>query len=538
MTMKMPFRHVSSALAVACLVPLLTGGAPPTDSPLSHVPPSINLTPGPEYGDDVRMFQGIPGIERSPAGRLWATWYGGGTGEDRHNYILLVTSGDAGKTWAPLKMIIDPDKAGPIRAFDPCPWLDPTGRLWLFWAQRGAGGPPILFATVTENPDDENATWSEPHMVHDGIMMCKPTVLLNGTWLLPTAIWRRDQSCRILASRDRGKTWSLRGTAGIPRKEDRNCDEPMIIERRDRSLWLLVRTTYGIGEAISTDKGKTWSEIAPSKIAHPTARFFIRSLSSGNLLLVKHGPIARKTSREQLTAFVSDDDGKTWEGGLLLDKRRGVSYPDGAVAADGTITIIYDYSRHGAKTIHTATFTEDDVLAKTCQSPRASLRGLVNQAHGVIPVKAPKEWHVSATAGFRDNSAAQPLLDTAGAELEPTRGNVTAIKLGGFLFSDRRYIFRSLPVPLRNKRHILSSINGVSAVCRKAGAVYVCTPLVDRNKDSVAAELEKQGFARVKLREFTPFGNPDAFRDACTTYQRLMQPGETLALGKWSLVIF
>lgn len=527
-----------SVLASACMLPLLTAAPPSAALPPQHVPPSITISPGPEYGDDVRMFQGIPGIEQSPSGRLWATWYGGGTGEDRHNYILLVTSGDDGKTWSDLKMIIDPDKAGPIRAFDPCPWLDPEGRLWLFWAQRGAGGPPILFATVTENPDDEDAIWSKPRMIHDGIMMCKPTVLSDGTWLLPTAIWRRDQSCRIIASQDRGTTWSLRGTAGIPRKEDRDCDEPMIIERRGGTLWLLVRTRYGIGEATSNDGGRTWNEITPSAIAHPAARFFIRRLPSGNLLLVKHGPIEKKTSREQLTAFISDDDGTTWKGGLLLDQRRGVSYPDGTVAKDGMITIIYDYSRTGDKTIHFAAFTEDDILAKTCQSPKGILQGVINRAHGVIPINVPKKWHVSAVAGFRTNDDARPLLEIPGAELEPRHGKVGPIKLGGLLFSDRRYIFKSLPEPLRNKRHILASINGVSAVCTKAGAVYVCTPLVDRNKDSVANALEEQGFTRANLREFAPFGNPDAFRDACTTFQRIMQPGDTLTLKKWSLVIF
>src|ERR1041384_8303317 len=56
-------------------------------------PPVPNFSPGPEYADAVRMFQGIPGIERASNGRLWATWYGGGKGEDRHNFIY-----DLGRT--------------------------------------------------------------------------------------------------------------------------------------------------------------------------------------------------------------------------------------------------------------------------------------------------------------------------------------------------------------------------------------------------------------------------------------------------------
>lgn len=42
---------------------------------------------------------------------------------------------------------------------------------------------------------------------------------------------------------------------------------------------------------------------------------------SGNLLLVTHGPLDQRTGREKLRAFVSDDDGKTWQGGLILDER-------------------------------------------------------------------------------------------------------------------------------------------------------------------------------------------------------------------------
>jgi hypothetical protein len=56
-------------------------------------PPPIKTTPGPEYADSLRAFQGIPGIERAANGRLWATWYGGGKGEDRHNFIY-----DLGRT--------------------------------------------------------------------------------------------------------------------------------------------------------------------------------------------------------------------------------------------------------------------------------------------------------------------------------------------------------------------------------------------------------------------------------------------------------
>jgi hypothetical protein len=153
----------------------------------------------------------------------------------------------------------------------------------------------------------------------------------------------------------------------------------MIVERTDKSLWMLVRTTYGIGESVSSDRGKTWAALAPAPIQHPAARFFIRRLRSGSLLLVKHGPIKKKIGRSHLTAYLSRDDGVSWSNGLLLDERQGVSYPDGQQISDGTIYIIYDHDRTGAREILLATFTEDDVVSGKLESSASSLRRVVSR---------------------------------------------------------------------------------------------------------------------------------------------------------------
>lgn len=60
-------------------------------------------------------------------------WYSGGTNEGPENYVVLVTSSDDGETWSPIQLVIDP--AGYVRACDPNLWVDPRGRLWLFYAQ-------------------------------------------------------------------------------------------------------------------------------------------------------------------------------------------------------------------------------------------------------------------------------------------------------------------------------------------------------------------------------------------------------------------
>ena len=312
-----------------------------------------------------RKFTGIPSMAISSKGKFWATWYAGTTAsEDNNNYVVVSFSADSGKTWTE-KLIIDPDGDGPVRAFDPQIWIDPTGKLWTFWAQAIGHDGTIggVWAMTNVNPNSENSAWSKPKRLTNGVMMGKPIVLSNGVWILPASTWRKtDNSARLIASTDNGSTWQERGAVNIS-IESRSFDEHMVIERTDGTLWMLVRTNYGIGESISKDKGKTWSELVPSKIEHPSARFFIRKLESGNLLLVKHGPIDTKIQRSHLMAFLSQDDGNSWTRGLLIDQRKGVSYPDGQQTEDGTIHIIYDYNRTTNQNIFITSFTENDMLA-------------------------------------------------------------------------------------------------------------------------------------------------------------------------------
>lgn len=341
--------------------------------------------PLPEHAASNRAFQGIPSLAVAPGGRLWANWYAGVTpGEDLNNYVVLSTSGDDGATWKDV-LIVDPDAGGPVRAFDPELWVAPDGRLFVFWAQMVTGRKDAdlgVWSVETTEPDAERPRWTAPRRIANGVMMCKPLTLSQGEWALPISAWREhDESAAFYVSADQGKTWARRGGCNVPVPE-RAFDEHMFVERRDGSLWLLVRTKYGIGESVSRDGGKTWPELQPSAIQHPSARFFIERLASGNLLLVKHGPVETRTGRSHLTAFLSRDDGRTWSGGLLLDERNGVSYPDGQQTPDGLIRIIYDYSRTGDRTILLASFREEDVAAAQAVSGAVRLRQLVSQASG------------------------------------------------------------------------------------------------------------------------------------------------------------
>ncbi|HBL43302.1 MAG TPA: exo-alpha-sialidase, partial [Planctomycetaceae bacterium] len=147
-------------------------------------------------------------------------------------------------------------------------------------------------------------------------------------------------------------------------------------------LWMLARTAKGIMQTTSTDGGRTWATPSqPPQIRQPNARFHIRRLASGRLLLVKHGDrIDAHQGRVQLSAWLSDDDGQTWQGGLVIDERKGISYPDGFQAPDGSIYISYDRNRATDGEILLAKFTEQDILAKKLVSPQSKLKQLISQA--------------------------------------------------------------------------------------------------------------------------------------------------------------
>jgi hypothetical protein len=109
-------------------------------------------------------------------------------------------------------------------------------------------------------------------------------------------------------------------------------------------------------------------------------------LSSGKLLLIKHGEIDEKVGqRERLMAMVSDDEGQTWSDGFMLDERTGAAAPYGTQGPDGTIYIAYDRNRTTDKEILMATFAEEDVLAGTNVSEKVRFQVIVNKATGTTP---------------------------------------------------------------------------------------------------------------------------------------------------------
>lgn len=355
---------------------------------LSLMAPKVLVNPtDAEYIDGGRQWQGIPGITRDPeSGRLWATWYSGGSGEGAYNFVLLYTSEDDGTTWTGPVLAIDHEY--PVRCFDPNLWVDPDGRMWMFWSQSyfhfdGICGTWMMY---TDNPESENPTWSTPVRVANGIAMNDPVVLASGDWILPTAIWEKnlgiaemaaETNSNVYISKDKGMTWQYLGSVQGYEGE-RSCDENMIIEQSDGSLRMLIRTGLGIEESYSYDRGVTWTKSTDAEISNVVSRFHITRLASGNQLLVYNDPPNNGTKRSHMTAALSTDDGKTWKYKFVIDERSSTTYPDAVEDKDGNIYIIYDCTRDVHGNIVMAKITEADIMAGKLVTSTSKLRVLIN----------------------------------------------------------------------------------------------------------------------------------------------------------------
>ncbi|MCA9062519.1 MAG: CocE/NonD family hydrolase [Planctomycetaceae bacterium] len=359
------------------------------------VPPVVNVSPLPEYGYDRLDYGMTIGIERTPGGRLWACWVAGG--DSPKAFFVLATSDDNGETWSDPRVVLDshsPDLPVDRSILVGNLWTDPKGRLWLIFDQsmHMFDGRAGVWASVCENPDSDQPQWSEPRRIWHGVTLNKPTVLTNGEWMLPISLDQREgfaqfrgcfreldplRGANVFVSNDEGQTWQRRGAVRFPSPD---WHEHMIVERRNGTLWMIARMARGLMESTSDDGGRTWTPPVESSIRNPNARFHIRRLASGRLLLIKHGDrVDAHEGRIQLSAWLSDDDGASWLGGLVLDERKGVSYPDGFQAPDGTVFISYDRNRSTDGEILLARFTEEDILATKLVSSGSKLRILISR---------------------------------------------------------------------------------------------------------------------------------------------------------------
>ena len=242
---------------------------------------NVILHPRADHQTPRRFWQGCPTIQCTPKGTLFAGWYSGGAGEPSlGNYNLLVRSRDGGLSWSDPLLVIESLREEDILAIDIQLWLDPQGRMWLFWCRRDdhfrQDDPRHMFtwALICENPDEPLLRWSAPREIAPGFLRCQPTVLSDGRILLCSYDW----------------------TAKF--------DETMVLELRNHELLMFARSEQQcIARSVSRDGGRSWSDGARTDLVAPSSRFFIARLPSGSVLRISNN---HPEERRNLTAFLSD----------------------------------------------------------------------------------------------------------------------------------------------------------------------------------------------------------------------------------------
>ena len=339
-----------------------------------------------------RLWQGIPGIERTKGGRTFLTLYSGGVSEQRGNFALVLKSDTDTDFGEPIAAAF---KDGNFRCFDSLLWIDPIGRLWFIW---NVSPGEECWGAICDDPDAENLVWGKEFYIGRGVMLNKPTVLSSGEWLFPIALWKFDirswlraayikvgevARSNVYKTVDNGKTFVLIGGSDI---KERNFDEHSIVELDGGILMMTVRCDYGTGKCYSYDGGKTWSRGENSGFGPTVSRIHIRRLKSGRILRISHNGAGRRN----LTAYLSEDNGNTYPYSLLLDERNNVSYPDATEGCDGYIYVAYDRERGNnmgsiekayacAREILTAKITENDIIAGEIKSDGSFVKNAVSK---------------------------------------------------------------------------------------------------------------------------------------------------------------
>ena len=327
-----------------------------------------------------QSWAGIPGVEATPAGRIFVTWFSGGSREPMPENTIYLCHSDqnhsdqASRTFSKPVIIAAPKESA--RAYDPCLWLDPAGRLWLIFNRGNKDAAEFgVYARICSQPDAPEPAWSSEFQIDLSVPFAfrlnKPLPLSTGEWIMPVT-YSRQQTRQWFAgeaqlqgaavSRDQGQSWRLYGAVHAPHWALEN----MIMEKTDGSLSMYIRTGAGtIWLSESHDHGRSWTQARPTTITNPGSRFFIRTLPDGQWLLINSPDPEKRTG---MVAQLSSDQGSTWRGQLILDERDQVSYPDAAITRDSIIYAVHDHDRAGAAEIWLSCFSQADIESGRAES--------------------------------------------------------------------------------------------------------------------------------------------------------------------------
>lgn len=325
-------------------------------------------------GDDGVNTYRIPGIAQTDKGTLLSVYdirYNNSADLPGNIDVGLSRSTDGGKTWEPMKIIMDMggpnDNSGigdPSILFD-----EVTKKIWVaaLWSKGnhsiagsiGGLSPDSTGQFVLVNSSDDGVTWSAPINITaqiknpiwkilfqgpgSGIMM------QNGTLVFSAQYWDAANMpySTLVYSTDHGATWQR--SANAPKS---NTTESSVVETTAGTLMLNMRDNRGSFRSVATtsNMGVNWTEHSTSYNALPDP------VCMGSLIKAKvnvNGVLKEvlffsnpntSSGRYNITIKASLDLGQTWSSvnQLLIDERTCYGYSSLTKIDDNTIGILYE----------------------------------------------------------------------------------------------------------------------------------------------------------------------------------------------------
>ena len=196
------------------------------------------------------------------------------------------------------------------------------------WGEKDVSWKDFVLPTYTYRSIDDGKTWETPvklsvpwcGCIHSLIQMKSGRVVLVGQEIIPQ--WRH--ATVMWASDDLGMTWQ-RGDVldyGIGAHDHAGSIEGSVIERKDGSLYLLLRTESGFLWEASSRDGLKWDGLKQTTIKAVTCCPQMARLADGRIALLwnappRHDP-ASGSSRVELSLAFSADETATWSKPVIV----------------------------------------------------------------------------------------------------------------------------------------------------------------------------------------------------------------------------
>ena len=287
-------------------------------------------------------------------GTLLLAWsrFAAGARDDSQAAIAGITSADQGATWSQPFVLKEND--GRMNVMSPSLLALASGDLVMLHLRKDSHSSCTGFL---RRSTDGGRTWSEavrvtPNDAYNGVVNDALLQLPSGRLLAPMQTgpecWSPREHYVALAcySDDDGRSWQTsRNHVDVPQ---RGAMEPGIVQRRDGSLLMYLRTQLGRQwGSVSEDAGESWSEPFELNIVSPEAPAKIRSLPDGRWVLVwNHSHVAganHSGPRRPLSLAMSADEGSTWTGERALEDDAAFTYAYPSICLVGDRLLISYY---------------------------------------------------------------------------------------------------------------------------------------------------------------------------------------------------